>query len=79
MQMDEQVEHNTGETFSLTPRPVAVMSHSLEPVTVSTVFLPTHISISMTPARLTISQRIKERLKETVKTVPSCRQRDLVM
>jgi hypothetical protein len=40
-----------------------------EPKTVSTVFLPTQMFVSMTPARLTVSQRIEERQRETVKTV----------
>jgi hypothetical protein len=67
MQMDEQVEHSTSVTLSLTPRFIAVTSERIDPETVSTVFLPA--GISMTPARLTISQRIEERQRETVKTV----------
>jgi hypothetical protein len=69
MQMDEQVEHSISVTLSLTPRRVAVTSEGFEPKTVSTVFLPTQMFVSMTPARLTIRQGIEARQRETVKTV----------
>jgi hypothetical protein len=57
------------ETFSLTPRLIAVKSEGIEPETVLTVFLPAQMSIQVTPARLTTSRRIKERKRETVETV----------
>jgi hypothetical protein len=56
-------------SFSSTPRRVAVKGEGLEPVTVLTVFLPAQMFVSMTPVRLTISQGIKARQRETVKTV----------
>jgi hypothetical protein len=66
--MDEQVDYGTSETFSLTPRLIAVKGEGLEPVTVSTVFLPTQI-FSKASACLTTNRRIKGQQRETVKTV----------
>jgi hypothetical protein len=67
MRMDEQVEYNTGETFSLTPRLIAVKGERLGPVTVSTVFLTaSHIENNCAPDD---KSKDEDRLWETVKTV----------
>jgi hypothetical protein len=54
---------------AVTPRRVAVKGESLEPKTVLTVFLPAQMFFSKASARLMTSQRIKDRQRETVKTV----------
>jgi hypothetical protein len=59
MRMDEQFEYSTSETFSLTPRLIAVKGEGLESKTVSTVFLPEQMFVSKVSARLMTNRRMK--------------------
>ncbi len=68
MQMYEHVEYSGSETFSLTPRPVAVKKRGNYPKLLKQFSALADV-ISIRYASLTTIRRIKERRMETVKTV----------